>query len=179
MPLQRSPIPTAVRPRIPLWPPAARSQLGPGLWRLADPKISIASFASMALGAAVAAADGPPLSLSYRGLGELAVALCYGPLIAAGTYLVQRGTVSPEIVLAGVPLGLLVAGFLWLNEIPDARADEAAGKRTLVVRLGGGWAAAGALRARGGPAARLVPAQVGALAAFVLYAAGAAAGCLV
>lgn len=33
----------------------------------------------------------PPVKLSYRGLGELAVALSYGPLICCGTYLVQRG----------------------------------------------------------------------------------------
>jgi 1,4-dihydroxy-2-naphthoate octaprenyltransferase len=35
-----------------------------------------------------------------------------------------------------VPLGVLVAAFLWINEFPDAAADAAAGKRTLVVALG-------------------------------------------
>jgi 1,4-dihydroxy-2-naphthoate octaprenyltransferase len=78
----------------------------------------------------------PPLRLSYRGLGELAVALCYGPLIAAGTYVVQRGTVPGWVVLAALPLGLLIAGFLLINELPDVRADASVGKRTLVVRLG-------------------------------------------
>jgi 1,4-dihydroxy-2-naphthoate octaprenyltransferase len=77
-----------------------------------------------------------PVALSYRGLGELAVAVCYGPLIASGTYLVQRGHVSPELVGAALPLGLLIAAFLWINELPDAVADRGAGKRTLVVRLG-------------------------------------------
>ena len=78
----------------------------------------------------------PPLRLSYRGLGELTVALCYGPLIAAGTYLVQRGTVSLEVVLVSLPLGLLIAAFLWINEFPDYGADLSARKRTLVVQLG-------------------------------------------
>ncbi len=78
----------------------------------------------------------PPLSLSYRGMGEAAVALAYGPIIACGTYLVQRHTVSPEVVLVSLPLGLAIMAFLWINEFPDARADAAAGKRTLVVRLG-------------------------------------------
>lgn len=78
----------------------------------------------------------PPLALSYHGLGELAVALCYGPLIASGTFLVQRGTVDRTVILASLPLGLLIAAFLWVNEFPDARADAASGKRTLVVRLG-------------------------------------------
>ena len=78
----------------------------------------------------------PPLRLSYRGLGELAVGACYGPLIACGAYLVQRGDVSREVALASLPLGAMVAAFLWINEFPDFHADRAAGKRTLVVRLG-------------------------------------------
>jgi 1,4-dihydroxy-2-naphthoate octaprenyltransferase len=78
----------------------------------------------------------PPLSLAYRGLGEVAVAVAYGPVIACGTYLVQRHAVSAEVILASLPLGLLITSFLWINEFPDARADAEAGKRTLVVRLG-------------------------------------------
>jgi 1,4-dihydroxy-2-naphthoate octaprenyltransferase len=78
----------------------------------------------------------PPLALAYRGLGELAVALAYGPVIAAGTYLVQRHTVDRLVLAPAVPLGLAIGAFLWVNEFPDARADAAAGKRTLVVRLG-------------------------------------------
>ncbi|HET6923485.1 MAG TPA: prenyltransferase [Anaeromyxobacteraceae bacterium] len=78
----------------------------------------------------------PPLRLSYRGLGELAVAVTYGPLICCGTYLVQRGQLPSWVVLVSLPLGLLVAAFLWVNEFPDFRADAAGGKRTLVVRLG-------------------------------------------
>jgi 1,4-dihydroxy-2-naphthoate octaprenyltransferase len=78
----------------------------------------------------------PPFKLSYRGFGELAVAVVYGPVIAAGTYLVQRHTIGADVLLASVPLGLVIAAFLWINEFPDARADAAAGKRTLVVRLG-------------------------------------------
>jgi 1,4-dihydroxy-2-naphthoate octaprenyltransferase len=78
----------------------------------------------------------PPLRLCARGLGELAVAIAYGPLICCGTYLVQRGQVPAWVVLLSLPLGLLVAAFLWVNEFPDFRADAAGGKRTLVVRLG-------------------------------------------
>ncbi len=78
----------------------------------------------------------PPLRLAYRGLGELAVALAYGPVIALGTYLVQRHTLDTGALAASLPLALAVGAFLWINEFPDARADAAAGKRTLVVRLG-------------------------------------------
>jgi 1,4-dihydroxy-2-naphthoate polyprenyltransferase len=78
----------------------------------------------------------PPLRLSYRGLGELAVGLAYGPMIAAGTYLVQRGDVTLGTILSSIPLGILIACFLWINELPDHDADAASGKRTLVVSLG-------------------------------------------
>lgn len=78
----------------------------------------------------------PPLRLSYRGLGELAVSAAYGPLLVGGAYLVLRGQLPLEPLLAAVPLGLFVGGFLLVNEFPDAAADAGAGKRTLVVRLG-------------------------------------------
>jgi 1,4-dihydroxy-2-naphthoate octaprenyltransferase len=78
----------------------------------------------------------PPLKLSYRGLGELAVAMAYGPLIGSGTYLVQRGDLPWRVPLLFVPLGIAIAAFLWINELPDEKADRGAGKRTLVVRLG-------------------------------------------
>lgn len=77
-----------------------------------------------------------PVRLSYRGLGEVAVALTYGPLIACGTYLVQRRDWGEQIWWAALPLGILIGAFLWINEFPDYRADRGGGKRTLVVRLG-------------------------------------------
>lgn len=78
----------------------------------------------------------PPFQLSYRGLGELVVGLTYGPLICAGSYLVQRGQVTPAVILLSLPLGILIAAFLWINEFPDYHADLQAGKRTLVARMG-------------------------------------------
>lgn len=79
---------------------------------------------------------GGALRLSYRGLGELAVALAYGPLVVCGTYLVQTGQLSAPLLHVSVALGLLVAAFLWINEFPDYLADRQAGKNNLVVRLG-------------------------------------------
>ena len=78
----------------------------------------------------------PPLRLSYRGLGETAVALAYGPMMCAGVFLVQHGAPPPWVVAVGVPLGLLVAAFQAVNEFPEFGEDLAAHKRTLVVRLG-------------------------------------------
>jgi 1,4-dihydroxy-2-naphthoate octaprenyltransferase len=78
----------------------------------------------------------PPLKLAYRGFGEVAVLFAYGPMIACGSYLVQRGDVGKTVVHLGVVYGIVVAAFLFINEFPDANADASSGKRTWVVRLG-------------------------------------------
>lgn len=78
----------------------------------------------------------PPVKLASRGLGELAVGIVYGPGIVLGTSLLLGDGITTEAVIASVTLGLLIANVLLINEIPDERADRAAGKRTLVVRLG-------------------------------------------
>jgi 1,4-dihydroxy-2-naphthoate octaprenyltransferase len=78
----------------------------------------------------------PPLKLSYRGLGEAAVGIAYGPGIVIGTVLVIMRAWRWDAVLISVPLGILIAAFLWINEFPDANADRACGKQTMVVRLG-------------------------------------------
>ena len=78
----------------------------------------------------------PPLKLVYRGLGELAVALGFGPLMLLGAYVVQTGgTLSWEPFVASIPVALLVMLILYVNEIPDRRGDARAGKRTLPVRF--------------------------------------------
>jgi 1,4-dihydroxy-2-naphthoate octaprenyltransferase len=76
----------------------------------------------------------PPLKLVYRGLGEIAVALGFGPVMLLGAYVVQTGRIGIEPLIASIPVAILVALILYVNEIPDRPADAAAGKRTLVVR---------------------------------------------
>ncbi len=79
---------------------------------------------------------GPPLQLAYRGLGELDVVLCYGPLIALATYALLTHGYHSDVIWASVPLGLFIAAFLWVNEFPDYEADRSVGKSNLVVQLG-------------------------------------------
>lgn len=78
----------------------------------------------------------PPLQLSYRGLGETAVFLVYGPGIVLAAAAMAEAAITAGIVVASVVLGIFVAVILIANEIPDERPDRSAGKRTLVVRLG-------------------------------------------
>jgi 1,4-dihydroxy-2-naphthoate polyprenyltransferase len=78
----------------------------------------------------------PPLRFAYRGVGEIFIFLCFGPLSVLGAYYVQTASLSWRAALLGVPIGLLITNVLWINQFPDAESDGAAGKRTLVVRLG-------------------------------------------
>jgi 1,4-dihydroxy-2-naphthoate octaprenyltransferase len=88
--------------------------------------------AGIALGIAYTA---PPVKLVHRGLGEIGVAIGFGPIMLLGAYVVQTGVLSWEAVVASIPVAILVALILYVNEIPDRVGDAAAGKRTLPVRL--------------------------------------------
>lgn len=78
-----------------------------------------------------------PYPLAYHGLGELAVFICMGPLLVLGVYYaVSGGQYSPTPLLAGVPLGFMVAAILHANNIRDIDADRAVNKHTLAVRFG-------------------------------------------
>jgi 1,4-dihydroxy-2-naphthoate polyprenyltransferase len=92
----------------------------------------------------------PPLKLVHRGLGEIVVLLGFGPIMTLGAYFVQAREYDLEPLLASIPVGILIALVLYVNEVPDRPADAAAGKRTLPVRLSkdavvNGYAAAVAL----------------------------------
>jgi len=79
----------------------------------------------------------PPLRLMGSGWGEFAAGLACGPLVAYGGALLQ-GTCGMAIAALGpaLPVGLLVAAILIVNELPDYQADLATGKRNWVVRYG-------------------------------------------
>jgi 1,4-dihydroxy-2-naphthoate polyprenyltransferase len=77
----------------------------------------------------------PPLRLVHRGLGEFCVFLGFGPIMALGAYFVQAQQYDLEPLLASIPVGILIALILYVNEVPDRPADAAAGKGTLPVRL--------------------------------------------
>jgi len=105
----------------------------------------------------------PPLKLVYRGLGEIAVAVGFGPIMLLGAYVVQTGDLAWEpFVLSLVP-GILIALILYVNEIPDRRSDAEAGKRTLPVRLSPATVRAAYLVAAIGAFAIVVAGVVGGL----------------
>jgi len=86
----------------------------------------------------------PPFRFSSRkGIGELLIGLNFGPLMVAGSALVQTGQLLPEAFLAGIPIGFLIAAVVYMNEFPDYESDKATGKNTLIVVLGPKKARAG------------------------------------
>jgi 1,4-dihydroxy-2-naphthoate polyprenyltransferase len=79
---------------------------------------------------------GGPRPYGYEGLGELFVFLFFGVVAVCGSYFVQVETVSGAAVALSVPVGLLAAAILVVNNVRDVDTDRRAGKRTLAVRLG-------------------------------------------
>lgn len=105
----------------------------------AGPGLLAIGLAGLALGWAYSS---PRIALMNRGLGELAVAAGWW-LVVVGADHVQRRHFDTAPMVAAVSPALLIAAVLWVAELPDARADAAVGKRTLVVRLGAPAAAWG------------------------------------
>jgi 1,4-dihydroxy-2-naphthoate polyprenyltransferase len=73
---------------------------------------------------------------SKMGIGELVTGLNFGPLLVLGTYYVQTRTIAVEPIIVGLPLGILTAGILYVNEFPDTEADKSKGRNQLVARWG-------------------------------------------
>ncbi|AAM25611.1 1,4-dihydroxy-2-naphthoate octaprenyltransferase [Caldanaerobacter subterraneus subsp. tengcongensis MB4] len=78
----------------------------------------------------------PPFKLSYRGFGEIAVGITFGPLIVIGMYLVMTHHVSIDVLLVSLPIGFLITNVLWINQYPDYEADLKGHKYNLLVRIG-------------------------------------------
>ena len=81
---------------------------------------------------------GGPRPYGYAGLGELFVFLFFGVVATAGTAYVQLERLTWRALVASVPVGLVAVALLVVNNLRDIPTDEAAGKRTLAVRLGEG-----------------------------------------
>jgi 1,4-dihydroxy-2-naphthoate polyprenyltransferase len=107
----------------------------------------------------------PPFRFVHRGIGELMVGLGFGPIMTMGAYYVQAQRWSWQAFYVSLPVAILIALVLYVNEVPDRPGDASAGKRTLPVRLSKQGVIAG---------------YVGSVAvAFGLIAGGAIAGVIV
>lgn len=79
---------------------------------------------------------GGPRPYGYEGLGEVFVFLFFGVAAVAGSAFAQLEEWPWEAFVLAVPVGLLAAAILVVNNVRDMETDRRAGKRTLAVRLG-------------------------------------------
>jgi 1,4-dihydroxy-2-naphthoate octaprenyltransferase len=64
------------------------------------------------------------------------VFLFFGVVAVTGSYFAQTERLTWEAFVLAVPVGLLAAAILVVNNVRDLETDRRAGKRTLAVRLG-------------------------------------------
>ena len=102
--------------------------------------VAVAGWQLLVVGAASILAGvlytGGPRPYGYEGLGELFVFLFFGIVAVAGSFFVQLRHLHWEAFALAVPVGLLAAAILIVNNVRDIDTDRRAGKRTLAVRLG-------------------------------------------
>jgi 1,4-dihydroxy-2-naphthoate polyprenyltransferase len=102
--------------------------------------VAVAGWQLLLVGAASILAGvlytGGPRPYGYEGLGEVFVFLFFGIVAVAGSFFVQVKHLDWEAFALAVPVGLLAAAILVVNNVRDIDTDRRAGKRTLAVRLG-------------------------------------------
>src|SRR3954452_13350079 len=102
--------------------------------------ISLVGWELLAIGAASILAGvlytGGPRPYGYEGLGEVFVFTFFGLVAVVGSYYVQTEDLTGLAFALAVPVGLLSAAILMVNNIRDIDTDRRARKRTLAVRVG-------------------------------------------
>jgi 1,4-dihydroxy-2-naphthoate octaprenyltransferase len=112
---------------------AVAAAAGAALAIAVQPWLLLVGAASIA---AAWAYTGGPRPYGYRGWGEVFVFVFFGVVATTGSAFVQQGQVSPLALASSVPLGLLAAALLAVNNLRDRPRDAAADKLTLAVRFG-------------------------------------------
>ena len=113
--------------------------LGLYLTSVAGPVILVIGLASIA---SAIAYTGGPYPLGYHGLGDVFVFVFFGLVAVCGTSFVEIGHVPALAIVCSLPVGALATAILVVNNLRDRQTDLGAGKRTLAVRFGRGFAIA-------------------------------------
>jgi len=80
--------------------------------------------------------QGPPFRLGYQGLGEIICFFTFGPLAVTAAYYAQGQGGSNANWAAGIIIGITTSIILFCSHFHQVADDEAAGKRSPIVRLG-------------------------------------------
>jgi 1,4-dihydroxy-2-naphthoate polyprenyltransferase len=116
---------------------AAAFVAGLGLVKEGGPWLVAVGVSSIVCGIAY---TGGPFPLAYHGLGDVFVFVFFGLVAVGGTYFVQAGRLCWDVWPVAAALGLLITNILVINNYRDIDSDRVAGKRTLAVRWGRGFA---------------------------------------
>lgn len=78
----------------------------------------------------------PPIRYGHRALGEVFVCLNMGFIMVSASATLLLGRFEPCSLALALPVGLMVAGVLYYQSLPEIETDLAAGKLTLANTLG-------------------------------------------
>ncbi len=78
----------------------------------------------------------PPVMLNYRGLGETAIFLAFGPMIVIGVFVALVGKFDWEPLIISLVPGVFTMGVVLVSNTFDFHDDIKSGKRTFAVRFG-------------------------------------------
>ncbi|MEP7357959.1 MAG: prenyltransferase [Anaerolineales bacterium] len=110
---------------------------GAAIWLVLETRLSPGALAIMVLGFLGSYLySGPPLRLASSGYGEVVASVVVAGFVPALGHILQAGRPSSLVLLTIAPLIVFHFAMLLAFEFPDFLADEAAGKRTLLVRVG-------------------------------------------
>lgn len=110
---------------------------GAAIWLLLETQVPPSAWVLMALGfLGCYFYSSPPLRLAGAGYGEIIASVVVAGFVPALGHALQAGRPSQLVLLTIAPLIALHFAMLLAFEFPDFLADEAAGKLTLLVRLG-------------------------------------------
>lgn len=112
---------------------AAAAAIGLYLAYVAGPMVLV----FMGLGAAILMFySGDPFPLKYRGFGEFAVLLVWGPLMVGGAYYIQTQALPLWVIIASLPYALGVTTVLFGKHLDKVEFDARNKTHTMVVLLG-------------------------------------------
>lgn len=89
----------------------------------------------LAIAAAVTYTSGDK-PYGYAGLGDISVFIFFGFVAVCGTYFLQAGGISMDVLLPAITCGLLSTGVLNVNNLRDIDSDRLVGKKSIPVRIG-------------------------------------------
>ena len=77
-----------------------------------------------------------PVGLKYKGLGDITVFMCFGPLLMQAVSIVLTGKTEELMFVYSLPIGALTVAIFHANNLRDINEDVAAGVTTFASLIG-------------------------------------------